>query len=289
MKRFVSLDYLKRFNRKRFSTWIDKLGFTHILIIWVLIIIFFGLIYWVFQFNGSFLKYNAGGSVQSISDSIYFSFVTATTTGFGDITPSGVLKLLAVFEVLFGLLLLAVVTSKLVSIKQNYILEEIYELSFTDRVNRLRSSLLLFRQNIDRLISKIEEKSVIKRDLSHIPSQLSSFEDLLSEISSLITKTDTNTFAKNIDPVNAKLIFNSIMNSFEKIEELIEIMNVAGLEWKKDMTINLVTRCLTLNDELFLILNSSKLLKEDIKDLNSHKDEITKKLMNNISRNLQKT
>ncbi|MBI2523367.1 two pore domain potassium channel family protein, partial [Candidatus Woesearchaeota archaeon] len=109
------------------------------------------------------LKNNA---VDDLTDSIYFSFVTATTTGFGDIIPFGYFKIVAVMEVIFGLLLLSVVTYKLVSLKQDIISSEIYEISLNERISRLRSSLSLFRQNLDALISKVDDGTIKKRSIS---------------------------------------------------------------------------------------------------------------------------
>jgi len=70
---------------------------------------------------------------------------------------NGFFKLISIFEVVFGLLLLAFVTSKLVSIKQDVILNEIYDISFNERLSMVRSSLLLFRQSLSRMMEKIEE------------------------------------------------------------------------------------------------------------------------------------
>jgi len=112
---------------------IDRLKFKHIFLIWVSAIFFFGLIYHFSINSEAFLLYSKEGThVSGIKDAIYFSFVTATTTGFGDIIPVGYFKTVAVIEVIFGLLLLAVVTSKLISIKQDAILSELYEFSLND-------------------------------------------------------------------------------------------------------------------------------------------------------------
>lgn len=168
---------------------VDKLSFFHIFLIWFLVIAFFGLIYFFMANDFSNLIYAKDSSiVKNIFDTTYFSFVTATTTGFGDIIPIGFFKIISVFEVIFGLLLLAVVTSKLVSIKQNAILEEVYEISFNERINRLRSSLLLFRQNTERLISKNEEKLIKTREIKSFNSNLDSLIEILNEIIFIINK-----------------------------------------------------------------------------------------------------
>jgi hypothetical protein len=206
-------------------------------------------------------------------DSIYFSFVSATTTGFGDIIPFGWFKLISIFEVVCGLMLLAVVTSKLVSIKQDAILNELYELSFTDRVNKLRSSLLLFRQNIDRIISRIEEGAPRKRDINTIYIHFSSFEDTLRETLTIMEKPTDKNFIKGVDPVNMELIYNSIINSFEKINELIGVFNISRIEWRTDLNIKLTEECISIDEKLFGKLNlSEKIMQNTINDLNSRKN-----------------
>ncbi|MBN1386052.1 two pore domain potassium channel family protein [Candidatus Woesearchaeota archaeon] len=205
--------------RKSLTRWIDKLTFTRILLLWIIIIILFGIAFYYLHDDSSYLFYTPDRSIPgTIFDSIYFSFVTATTTGFGDMIPFGWLKLVAIAEVICGLLLLALVTSKLVSIKQDIILDEIYVLSLNEKTNRLRSSMLLFRQNLDRLLSKVEEGVARKREISNLYLTLSSFEDTLNEIPPLFSKSD-NHFIKNIDALNAELLAAGVISSFEKLNE----------------------------------------------------------------------
>src|SRR3989338_6930496 len=146
MKDFVHVEEIGREREPsdgKFVNWIDKLKFIHILILWVFIIMSFGMAYYFLANVNSFLYYNLDQSpITRVIDAVYFSFVAATTTGFGDIIPMGVFKIVSIIEVIFGLLLLALVTSKLVSIKQDMILDEIYESSLNEKINRLRSSLL---------------------------------------------------------------------------------------------------------------------------------------------------
>lgn len=221
--------------------------------------------------------------MDKIKDSVYFSFVTATTTGFGDIIPFGLFKFIALFEVVFGLMLLAVVTSKLVSIKQDVILSGLYEFSLNEKANRLRASLLLFRQNLDRIIVKIEAKDIQKREISGIYIYFSSLEDSLSETFNLIERSDKNKhFIKNIDPVSAELIFNSILTSFEKLNELLSIMNQNKIEWKTELTTDLINRCLGITESLFNELDPSAIRKGIINDLNSRKNKVIAMIKSSI-------
>jgi hypothetical protein len=275
-------DIVKQLRSKGFDSWFDKLTFFHILIIWASIITFFGLLYFMFRNNYVFL-YNTmrNQPAKSILDYIYFSFVTATTTGFGDLVPLGYFKVIAIFEVIFGLLLLAFVTSKLVSIKQDMILSEIYEISFNERINRLRSSLLVFRQNLGRLTEKIEDKSVHKREVNDIYVYLSSFEDTLHEIFALVGDPGKNRFKKVLDPLNTEVVYNSVIQSFEKIIEVINALNQHKLEWRREITVDLIHKCIAINEVLFDRLRSSKTLTEkmimDLKDKKNHLIEVIKK------------
>ncbi|MFH1505590.1 MAG: potassium channel family protein [archaeon] len=267
MKEAINLNDMMKYVRKRgFSSWLDRFSFWHILFIWVIVIAGFGVIYYYFSSpTMHLLDTSTKLPVNSLLDTIYFSFVTATTTGFGDILPIGIFKLLAMFEVIGVLLLLALVTSKLVSIKQDAILGELYDISLNERINRLRSSLLLFRQNLSRIMVKIEENTIKKREISELYIYISSLEDVLAQTLGMIAKNGKKKgFTKSIDAVNTELIINSIFSSFEKLNELISLLNESKIDWKRDVTLNLINKCLNEQDLLMNNAESSHYLNEKI-------------------------
>lgn len=277
MKRLVKLNgVVDKFKRKELSTWIDKLTFLRIFLAWTSIVALFGVIYFLTTTDSSYLMHSPSREkVSGLLDHVYFSFVTATTTGFGDIIPTGAFKIIAIFEVVFGLMLLAFVTSKLVSLKQDIILNEVYEISFNEKVNGLRSSLLLFRQNIGRIIDRIESNSIRKREVSEIYTHISSFEDILNEILDIMGTPERHYFKKVISPLDTELIFNGLLQSFERLIELMHMLDRHGMEWRRDVTISLINRCIELNNSLFEKLNHSKNLPDKkISDLNAQKSKV---------------
>ena len=82
--------------------------------------VFFGVFYWILErtWSGSFAV--PGDGVQShfsLALAIYYSFVTLTTLGYGDIVPRGeVARGLTVLEAIMGQLYLAVMIARLVSL-----------------------------------------------------------------------------------------------------------------------------------------------------------------------------
>src|SRR3989344_6939090 len=125
-KEFIPLEEIierQKKHQNRITRIFDKLTFFDMFMIWVLIISVFGVTFYFASDEASYLLYaKSNQAVSTLADSIYFSFITATSTGFGDIIPQGNFKTMAIFEVVFGLVLLATLTSKLVSIKEDAIL-----------------------------------------------------------------------------------------------------------------------------------------------------------------------
>ena len=82
--------------------------------------IFFGVFYWVLEqtWSGSFAIPGEGARATFHSQlAIYYSFVTLTTLGYGDIVPrSEVARGLAIMEAVAGQLYLAVMIARLVSL-----------------------------------------------------------------------------------------------------------------------------------------------------------------------------
>lgn len=75
--------------------------------------------------------------------SLYFSLVTATSVGYGDVVPIGAARLLAVAESVAALLLFGCLISKIVSRRQEELAEETHRITFEARLGRVRTNLHL--------------------------------------------------------------------------------------------------------------------------------------------------
>ena len=86
-------------------------------------------------------------------------------------------------------------------------------------------------------------KKIKKREIGDIYIYLSQFEDSLNEITDIVEEPEKSTFKMNIDSLNAELIFSSIIQSFERINELLLIMKSEGIDWKRDINVFLINKC----------------------------------------------
>jgi len=128
----------------------DRLGTLSlggVLAAWVGMVLGFGLVYWLGDLlPGSGLRAGAGApphDLGGLATAVYFSFVTATSVGYGDVAPTGWLRVPAVIEAAGGLLVFGFVVSRLVSRRQEELTAEIHRIAFEDRLGRVRTNLHL--------------------------------------------------------------------------------------------------------------------------------------------------
>ncbi len=121
--------------------------------LWIAIVLGCGVVYWLLAWiSPRFALMSNGGPVArglgGLLPAIYFSAVTATSVGYGDIVPTGVSRLLAVLEGVAGLILFGCVVSKFVSRRQDQLIGEIHRIAFEDRLGRVRTNLMLVRTEV---------------------------------------------------------------------------------------------------------------------------------------------
>jgi hypothetical protein len=123
---------------------------------------------------------------------------------------------------------------------------------------------MVFRQNLARIAGRIEENSIRKRELGDVYIYFSNFEDSLQQIEELVEPSQRNHFKKVLDSLDAEIIFNSVVQSFEKISEFIGEANKGKAEWKRDITTSLLQKCMALSDTLFVKIRLTKILSEKL-------------------------
>jgi len=120
--------------------------------LWIAIVLGCGAVYSLLDLSpGLALRTNGGpvgGGVSGALAAMYFSAVTATSVGYGDIIPIGVARLLAIVESIAGLILFGCVISKFVSRRQDQLIGDIHHIAFEDRLGRVRTNLLLVRAEL---------------------------------------------------------------------------------------------------------------------------------------------
>ncbi|WP_217589730.1 potassium channel family protein [Lentibacillus saliphilus] len=96
--------------------------FVTLVIIYIIVILGFGAIYFTLSLQGIVLvehnELKQMSVMGSLAHSIYFSGVTMLTIGYGDIAPVGIGRLIAIIEALIGYILPAAFVLKVVQFTQ---------------------------------------------------------------------------------------------------------------------------------------------------------------------------
>ncbi|MCX6551449.1 MAG: potassium channel family protein [Acidobacteria bacterium] len=133
--------------------------------LWFGIIVICGAVYWLSGASprrsmlmefGQPVTFNAGGLLKAM----YFSFVTATSVGFGDVLPVGPARALAIAEAVAGLLIFGAVIAKFVSRRQERLVEETHRLAFEDRLDRVQTNLHLVLSDLQAIAGLCDESRV---------------------------------------------------------------------------------------------------------------------------------
>lgn len=198
---------------------------------WISNVALFGALYYGLSFAGASIIHNGQAittSLEGLGNSIYFSFTTALTIGYGDIVPSGIAKALAVIEAIGSISIIGLLIGKLVSVKQEQILQEVKELSVEEATHTAITELYLFRNQAKELMEKKLDKSS--------PKQLESIEITLKDALQTFNQTQLKINDPHKTMMHISLITNSITYSLSKLVELLEEFNKRKIGWNREST-----------------------------------------------------
>lgn len=162
-------------------------------------------------------------------NSLYFSTVTASSVGYGDIVPLGISKIFAAIQSVISFAVFAVLVTKLVSNQQEIALREVHKLSYEDIFHNSRSELFVVRKDFDRMIAKVSEKNDLTDD---------DWEDLAIayRLTGSIVKEIPDFYDKvhhlyTIDATREELMHEAVHRTLHRINQLLDVMSSNGIDW----------------------------------------------------------
>ncbi len=179
--------------------------------IWLGMIVVFGLIYWLAGIGMGWGLHAGNAAVKpdldGLGTAIYFSFVTALSIGYGDVTPVGALRFFAVIEGAAGLLIFGCVISKLVSRRQEELTEEIHRTTFEDRLDRVRTNLHLVFSDLGSVQQlQLEQDVLPELVMRRLESTVRVFRGELQAVHDLLYRSQVMPDEENMDSLLANLV-----------------------------------------------------------------------------------
>jgi len=143
---------------------VDRLSTLQLFLVWIGTILLCGIGYWLAALLGEHGLREAnqpvGTGIRGLASALYFSFVTGTSVGYGDVLPVGIGRPIAIVEAVAALLIFGAVVAKFVSHRQDQLVGEIHRITFDERLDRVQSNLHVVISELLELTSLCETPTV---------------------------------------------------------------------------------------------------------------------------------
>ena len=266
---------------------IDKLtqqSYGILFLLWFAIAFTFGLLYFLLLIsspeNGPGPISPESGFLSKFLNCLYFSIITATSTGYGDLAPGGISKLFASIQSVIALVVFAVFVSKLVSYKQEFALGEIHKLTFEEVVHHIREGLYIVRKDCDRLIENVIQKEKLDHtgwtDLKIIYRHTQS---LLQKIPHFYATSRGKMGFYTIDRDRETLLHEAVFRTLTRIQKMLIVFETAKIDWNHHAeSRELLAKIVHLIDTITPNWTEESPYREDFGDITKINSEIKKLL-----------
>lgn len=140
---------------------LERLSPAQIFFVWLGMVMTCGLLYWLTGFSQRPGLTDSGrpiaGTFEGLLSAVYFSFVTTTSVGYGDVLPLGPVRILSIFEAVTGLLIFGALVAKFVSRRQDELVRDIYSVTFETRLDRVQTNLHLVLSELQSIATLCDE------------------------------------------------------------------------------------------------------------------------------------
>lgn len=168
--------------------------------------------------------------LSRLGNSLYYSVITSTTTGYGDIVPIGFSKVLASIQSIVGFFVLAIFVTKLVSQQQELAVRQMHRLTYEDVFHNTREGLFVIRKDFDRIITRVEQRSPLSaEDWEDLATAYKQGQSLLLEIPEFYSAEEGSLYT--IDERREQLLQEAVHRTLHRINHLIDECSIAGIDW----------------------------------------------------------
>lgn len=216
----------------QFVDTIVEFSYQSLFLLWFSLATLIGVFYFILSFvpgEGSVQLARIDSLWSRFWNSIYFSFVTATSTGYGDITPVGISKFLAIFQSILALIIFAVLVTKLVSRKQDVALRQIHKLVFEDVFHNIREGFYIVRKDFDRIIQKTENRDKLsEHDWEDLQTAYRQAQSFLRRIPDFY---DPENRLYEIDVRREELLHDGLHRTLTRLRHILNVFEEKKIPW----------------------------------------------------------
>ncbi len=162
-------------------------------------------------------------------NAIYYSVITATSTGYGDITPHGLSKIVASLQSITALFVFALFVTKLVSHQQELTLNEVHRMSFEDVFHNTREGMFIARKDFDHVMDTIKDKGTI--DTEHWENITTAYRQLQTILEEIPDFYENEIHRYTIDENRENLLLEAVHRTLHRINQMLDLMSTYNIDW----------------------------------------------------------
>ncbi len=209
-----------------------SLSYVSFFLLWVASTFLFAFFYFFLSYvdgNGPAALVAIGNPVARFLNALYFSAITATSTGYGDIVPAGISKAFAALQSMSSIIILALFVAKFASSKQEIALEHIHEMSFDTSFHSIRQGLFIARKDLDFVIKKVLAKETLdQKDWRNLRIAFHQVHIFIRQIPNLYSVQHRHF---GIDTDRERLLLDSVERTLHRILESLDIFDHEGISY----------------------------------------------------------
>lgn len=215
-------------------------------------ILFFSAIFWLAgNFEGhAVINNNKSADVYGL---LYFSVVSITTLGYGDFTPTGISRLFASLEAVFGILFIGYSISQVLSLRQSTLVEYSVSYSIHEAYNKCIEYLIDAKESIGDKRREIQN-GITPEKISFIYNRSNPF---YPSIKALRITNGYSSHLVNIGKIDE--LVKHVERAAHHVEELagfsrkyLNLLQHKNIDWKQDRTVLIL---LSLCDQIDYFLD----------------------------------
>jgi hypothetical protein len=213
---------------------ITSLPYNVLFLLWIVMALGFGVLYFLLEEIPGHGPPQLEGmdSLPRLFNSLYYSVITATSTGYGDITPMGFSKFLASTQSILALFIFAVFVTKLVSRRHDIALHQIHKLAFEDSFHNIREGFYIVRKDLDRIIAKAGTLHALER--SDWEDLTTAYRQAQSVIRRIPDFYDPHNRLYSLDIRREELLQEGLKRTLQRVDHLSEILSSKHIRWASE-------------------------------------------------------
>ncbi|MFC1528968.1 potassium channel family protein [Candidatus Latescibacterota bacterium] len=171
---------------------VNRLTILHMIFVFGITIVLFSILFYLLTLNGHGIVFSyTDDRIPGFLECIYFSVVTISSLGYGDIRPTGISKYACSVEVLLGFAFIGLIIAKLASRKQDFYIHDVYSSLVKKNIEGFRETYSLLAEEYSQacdLIQKLGAKAPESQEYSACKRQLRSLNERLKKVAKALRR-----------------------------------------------------------------------------------------------------